>query len=182
MARELYSKTKLALELGVDRRTLDQRLDGIAPAKEGARNAKLYYMRDVFAAFLNHAEQEAARKRKPGLPDAEGEIDAKAHAVELASAKLRREQADAELAEIKVARERGLLIEADRVEELWGELIGAMRARLLSLPSQAAIDIVELDRVKIEATLDEYVREAVSALENEQDELETVDQDEDDED
>lgn len=187
MGRELYSKTKLASELGVDRRTLDARLDGLPHAQDGARNAKLYHLRPVFEAFLAHAAQEARNHRRSLIPAGDAgadapDLDAKAHAIELASAKLRREQADAELAEIKVAKERGVLVEAERVEGLWAGLVVAMRAKLLSLPGRAATQSAGMSIPEVEALLESMVREALDELARaddggEEDETEEVDDD-----
>lgn len=159
MSRELYSKTKLASELGVDRRTLDARLDGLVPAKEGARNAKLYYMKDVFNAFLSHAENEASKARRVSTPE-----EKTAAADEMASARLRKELAEAEMAEMKADQIRGDLVDVARVETIWGQLIGAFKAKLLALPSQASVQVEGLTAREIETELEEMVREALAEL------------------
>ena len=166
MARQLYSKSALATELGVDRRTLDARIDTMAPAEIGPRGAQLYYLKDVFRAFMVAAEDAAAqRKRRSLLPSPSSDpLDPKAHNQDLASAKLRREQAEAELAEIKVAKERGVLIEADRVESLWGNLVVAMRAKMLSLPGRASVQTEGMSVKAVERRLDDLVREALAEL------------------
>ncbi len=170
MTRELYSKTKLAAELGVDRRTLDKRLEDMPPAKEGARNAKLYYLKDVFNAFMAAAEADAMKSRRAVTP--EDKADA---ADEMASAKLRQALADAEMAEVKLALLRGDLVEAERVEAVWANLATAFRGRLLSLPSRAALQTSGLSVKDVERRLDDMIHEALDELsrgDEDQDEIE----------
>ena len=46
--------------------------------------------------------------------------------------------AQADLAEIKAARQRGLLLEAEAVEREWSAVLRGVRAGLLALPSRVA--------------------------------------------
>jgi phage terminase Nu1 subunit (DNA packaging protein) len=167
MQRELFSKSKLATEMGLDRRTLDKILDGLAPEKTGTRNAKLYYLRDVISALLSHEEE----KRKSKVASSPEEKDAAA--AQMANARLRKEVAEAEMVELKLAEAKKELVDAGRVAEIWANLAASFRSRLLSIPSRLSLETQGLDRRAVERRADELVREAL-------DELSREDEDEED--
>lgn len=60
---------------------------------------------------------------------------------------------------------RGALIPAEKVERVWGDMIGAFRARCLSLPTKAAQSVMgAADLAEAEAILKDLIYEALSEL------------------
>lgn len=167
--KNTYSVSHLAKEFGLDRRTLDARLAGV-PFATGAKNSKEYTLRAILDAFIAHAEGEITSKKKPKTDEEKNQM-----AEDLLAARLRKENAEADLAEIKVAKEQGKLIEADRVSELWSNLVYAMRAKMLSLPGRASVQTAGLPQLKVELRLEEMVREALDELSRQGDEFEEPD-------
>lgn len=174
MPRELYSVSKLATELGMDRRTIVKRLEGLKPARDGARGAKLFYLSDVIPRVVDAAVEDAIKNRRV----AGGSVDGKELAEEMADAKLRLAVAQADQAEIELRKTKGDLIESERVQGLWENLVTAFRAKLLSLPSRASVQTAGLDPKAVERHIDAMVREALEELaagDEEQDEDEAAD-------
>jgi phage terminase Nu1 subunit (DNA packaging protein) len=75
----------------------------------------------------------------------------------------RRDRALAELAELKLAEQRGRLVDAETVRRDWGDHIGRCRNRLLGLPTAAKTRLPDLTRADV-VKLDELVREALEEL------------------
>ena len=60
---------------------------------------------------------------------------------------------------------RGVLIPSERVERVWGDMIGAFRARCLSLPTKAAQTVMAAaDLAEAESILKDLIYEALSEL------------------
>lgn len=73
--------------------------------------------------------------------------------------------AQANKTELEVEVIRGNLIPADQVEEVVNNMISSFRAKMLSLPTKAAPTIVAMaDTAQVEASLKEYVYEALQEL------------------
>jgi excisionase family DNA binding protein len=83
---------------------------------------------------------------------------------QLKAAKLRKELAMAEKHEIALAREKGLLVEAAKVEAENVEKFTLIRNRLLGLPAQASSFLVGRSAVEIEGELDRRVKEILVEL------------------
>lgn len=77
---------------------------------------------------------DECRDRKPGSK-------APFVASEDGSDKARKERAEADLMEMKRDALAGTLLEAEDVRRTWGESLANMRAKLLSLPAKAAVQI-----------------------------------------
>ena len=56
LTRQAWSINALSVELGLDRRTLGKRLDGLRPLEEGPRGSKLYGLTDVIR-HLRHFDE-----------------------------------------------------------------------------------------------------------------------------
>ena len=74
-------------------------------------------------------------------------------------------KAQADKAELELALQYGTLLEASRVADTWAEECAAMRSRLLSIPSAAALKIDSSHgQAQREAIIREEVYEALEAL------------------
>ncbi|WP_041243713.1 hypothetical protein [Gloeobacter kilaueensis] len=82
----------------------------------------------------------------------------------LLAAKLRIAEATAEQEEAAVAAARGRLLPAGEVIAEGAKMVAAFRARLLSLPTTAAPQVVELSAPEAEALLRSLVYEALAEL------------------
>ena len=58
--------------------------------------------------------------------------------VKVSNERARLARAQAELAEAKLARQRGALLEADAVEREWADVLRTVRAGMLAVPSRVA--------------------------------------------
>lgn len=78
-------------------------------------------------------------------------------------ARLTKAQADKTELEVEVLR--GSLIPAEKVEEVWGGMLGAFRARCLSIPTKAAHAVLAADDLAdAEAILKNHIHEALAEL------------------
>src|SRR6266850_500014 len=75
-------------------------------------------------------------------------------------------RADRELRELELARERGEFMSLTDIEKIMTDLVVMTRARILTVASRVAPQLVGEDRVVIEARLDKALKEALSALAN----------------
>lgn len=83
---------------------------------------------------------------------------------DLAAARLRKERAMADLNEIKVAKERGTLVDIAEQERSNIQKFTVIRNKLMGLPSAVAPSITGLDAPEIERILDERIRETLIEL------------------
>jgi hypothetical protein len=80
-------------------------------------------------------------------------------------ARIRRETAMAELAELELATKKNQLIPADMVERHWCNMVAMTRAKLLGLPSRLAVILQSCQtRQEIEREAMILVREALTEL------------------
>lgn len=83
-----------------------------------------------------------------------------------ADARTARERAEAAMAELKLGKESGRLVERSAVELAVREAFGALRDRLLSMPREAAPGVVGMADVRqIELKLEEHMRKAFEGYE-----------------
>jgi phage terminase Nu1 subunit (DNA packaging protein) len=71
--------------------------------------------------------------------------------------------AQADLAEIKAAKQRGSLLDADAVEAEWSGVLRTVRAGMLAVPSRCAARLPHLTQQDI-AEIDAEVRELLKEL------------------
>jgi terminase small subunit / prophage DNA-packing protein len=83
---------------------------------------------------------------------------------QLAAAKLRKENAMAELHEIRVAREKGELVEKAEQERLNIKKFTVIRNKLMGLPAAAAPAIAGLEAPAIETALECRIRDLLAEL------------------
>jgi hypothetical protein len=82
-------------------------------------------------------------------------------------ARTRKMNADAEIAELELAKIRGTLCLTDDVVKAWETVLHACRAKFLSMPTKAAPLLAnENDVAIIKDILEEQIREALSELSN----------------
>ncbi len=83
----------------------------------------------------------------------------------LATSRARKEKADAELAELKLDKEKGKLIEAEAVREEAFKVARVVRDTMLNIPDRIASELVgEVDSFKIHKKLTEEIRKALENL------------------
>lgn len=152
-----YSISALARMAGVDRRTLASRLEGVTPLESGPKG-KLFRLSDVVRNFITRPLQ--------------GEADDPA----LLALRARKLEAEAGLAELKLQRERGELL--DRREVLADVLTqyGELRRRLtMALPqllgarlaaARTAAQAEEILRAELEREFQELRAEHAQYLEH----------------
>jgi hypothetical protein len=116
-ATDRYTATRLSAELGLDNRKIRDILTRVNPVQVKGRS-KLYLLRDV----IPHAAKYL------GAPDV----------IDLNAERARKVKAEAELAEIELAKEREDLIQVEAVRPVWGELVIAAKSRLLSILAKLA--------------------------------------------
>jgi phage terminase Nu1 subunit (DNA packaging protein) len=80
--------------------------------------------------------------------------------------RLRQLRADADLTEIKLARERGQLVLVSEVEKEMADLVLTTKARMLAVAPRVAPDLVgETSRVMVQAKIEKAVKDALMQLE-----------------
>ena len=82
-------------------------------------------------------------------------------------ARTRKMNAEAEIAEIELERIHGTMVVAEDVVTAWEDVLGAMKTKLLSLPTKAApILSTETDTTTCQNILEDMVNEALEELSN----------------
>ena len=157
MTQKLWTISGLAVEFGMDRRTLAKRMNDVTPAKSDKKTN--YYRMD-----------DAARAIFSGSSTSE--------VISWDEARARKVAAEAEMAEIELAKERGLLLPVEMVAEINENIFGVFRARMNALPAKAAPDVFSADSLSeaktllkghINAALDELANNVVETYEADKD-------------
>jgi phage terminase Nu1 subunit (DNA packaging protein) len=140
------SITTLAAWTGLDRRTVQKRLQGL-PFENNA-NAGHHY-----------ESTEALRRIYLGEPAATGE------SLDPAQEKAALDAARRRLAELDYQKRTGELIPADVVQETWIRMAGACRSKLLTLPGRLAVSASGCQTVhEIEREAKSLVHECLAEL------------------
>lgn len=85
--------------------------------------------------------------------------------ITLHEAKTRKEVAAAQLAELKLAKERGDLLDLESIERIWYETLRRLRNRLQAIPNRVAATLaVETDVRAVRRVLSEQIEEALRAV------------------
>ena len=80
-------------------------------------------------------------------------------------ARTRKVNAEAEIAELELAKVRAQLVIADDVVKAWTDVLGMLKSKLTNIPSKAApIVASETDAGQIEAMLTDLMNEALEEL------------------
>ena len=157
MTQKLWTISALAVEFDMDRRAVAKRLNDVTPAKRDKRGA--YYKLE-----------EAARAIVGSTASPE--------VISWDEARARKVAAEAEMAEMELAKERGLLLPVEMVAEINENIFGIFRARMTALPAKAAPDVFSADSLTeaktllkqhINAALDELATNVVETYEDDTD-------------
>ena len=90
-------------------------------------------------------------------------------------ARTRKVNAEAEIAELELAKIRGTLCMTDDVVKAWESVLHACKAKFLSLPTKVAPVVAnESDTAKVKDFLEQAIREALTELSNYQPEVDPV--------
>lgn len=82
-------------------------------------------------------------------------------------ARTRKVTAEAEIAELELAKIQGTLVSADDVVKAWEDVFGALKAKLLSVPTKGApILSTENDTPVCQRILEDLINEALEELAN----------------
>lgn len=154
MVARLWSVSALAVELGLDRRTIAARLAEVAPAARAGRGPR-YRLADVIPAIYG---------APPGTPDAPAGPGPRLDRLNLTTESARLKRAQADKTELEVSVLRGELIPSETVSLVWSQFVSAARARVLAIPSTAAPRVVGLTVREAEIELREMVRAALAEL------------------
>lgn len=144
-------KTISALLLLTDRRVNQLVKEGVIPRSERGR----YELVPVVQAYIRYLKDRAVKA------DASEGRESPALDLSLERARLAKEQADAQ--ELKNAAARGEMLPAAEVERAWGDILGAVRARMLAVPSRLRQRIGHLTEPEVHA-VDSEIRDALSEL------------------
>ena len=82
-------------------------------------------------------------------------------------ARTRKVNAEAEIAELELARVHGTLVLAEDVVQAWEDVLGALKGKLLSIPTKAApVVSAESDAALCQTILEDLMNEALEELSN----------------
>lgn len=129
MIPKTWTLSALSVELDLDRRSLARRLEGLAPVSEttkGKRVDRRYKLAEVVHHLFG---REGPR------------LDLNDERAKLAV--LQQEKLQLEISEL-----RGDLVRLPAVEARWQEMLGAMRTKLLALPSKLAVAVAPPERIQ----------------------------------
>jgi phage terminase Nu1 subunit (DNA packaging protein) len=111
--------------------------------------AMLWYIRYLQAAL------EASGRRDSGDEEYIGAREERARLL----------RAEAELKEMELAKQRGLLVAIADVERDWSEIVLSVKARIMAIPPRLAPEILgETSRVMAQAKIEKYCKEALAQL------------------
>lgn len=159
----IVNRSQLAEILGVSEPTVDARLARGMPIKTKGKKGQPaeYETADVLEWHVRH---QITRENPRGNFDESFEDPAKNSARELQRRKL---QAETEMAEIELARKKGLVVLVEDVVSEFASAVANLRAQILNLPRRAAPLIVgETDVDNVKDTLDREVNELLQELHN----------------
>ncbi len=142
MTKKHWSVSALAVEFGIDRRTVAKRVEGIAPAGE-ERGSPVWRLADVAAAVMGVIEAD-----ETGLD----------------GAKRRRAVAEARLAEFAADREAGRVLPREDVDAAVVGAFARVRTRLLAIPSKAAPLVAGQTTAEASETIRQAIYEALREL------------------
>tara|TARA_R110002110_G_scaffold159508_1_gene357266 strand:+ start:52 stop:612 length:561 start_codon:yes stop_codon:yes gene_type:complete len=142
--KDRYTATRLAAELGLDGRRLRDVLTRVNPIEVKGKS-KLYLLRDVLPHVAKYI----------GAPDV----------IDLNVERARKMKAEAELAEMELAKLRGETINVEAATLVWAEILGVAKNRLLSTPAKLAPIVAVEDAPAIcKALIEEQVYEVLDEL------------------
>lgn len=149
------TKKEFADAIGVSPSQVDNLVtDGVPRIKEGRR---YYYGLDAITWYFQRKLDRISSQRPPALDEA----------------KARKELAEAELTEMRLAQARKELVPIDLAQEELGFVLDKLRARLLNVPGRYAPMIIALKNYgEAKLKLDQIIHEAMLELMRVSDDLE----------
>ena len=145
MTQSLWTINALAVEFGLDRRTIGLRLNGVKPAEEKGK-IKKYRLAEATRAIMGHVDQTGG-------------------VLSYEEARARKIAAEAELAEMELSKEKLEVLTVDAINQINSELFGNFRARLLSLPTKASPDVFAAKDVQeAKLILTQYINNTLQEL------------------
>jgi phage terminase Nu1 subunit (DNA packaging protein) len=174
------TKAEFARSVGVDKSYLTRLIkrglpinqDGTVPKTAAAR----WYKANVVVRPKKTKEKAPRKSTKrqpepettpeaPPEPETEPAYDELPGEINRAEADRRLTLAKAELAELELLEARGILVEAGAVQEVWGAMISAAKARALLIPTSLAARIArESDPVTCEELLKQEIDQMLFEL------------------
>jgi hypothetical protein len=135
MSRQVTSISELHRLTQLDRQTLGKMLKGLTPAGEGPKNSRNYFLDECLVEIVNYVK---ARNEE--------------------SPKARKEAADADKAEINVARLRGDLVPVGSVRSSAADLVKSLFQRCVNLAPRLLADKItgKDDRAEVEIAIREH--------------------------
>ena len=104
--------------------------------------------------MTTQAKTQAKPRGRPPIQDADYN-----------AARARKMEADAQMAELELLQAKRKLVSADDVTTAWVDVLSAMKAKLLALPSKCApIAATETDIQIIQTVIENQIREALDEL------------------
>lgn len=143
MVSEPMSISGLSVLTGMDRRTIGKRLAGMDPAK-------------VIGKAKHYATPEALRAIYLGGDTGE--------ALDVQQESAKHKKAQTEKLNLEIALLKGDLVTGDQAKSKWADMVTAMRAKMLSLPSKLAVRVTGMDTKEVETESRDLVFEALQAL------------------
>ena len=146
MTKNLWTINALALEFGLDRRTVGSRMSNVKPVQVSGK-IKKYSLADAARALMGQTEVSSG-----GI-------------VSYEEARARKLAAEAELAEMELSKERLEVLSIDVVNRINSELYGNFRAKLLALPVKASPDVFAAEDIQqAKNVLTKYIRDTLQEL------------------
>jgi phage terminase Nu1 subunit (DNA packaging protein) len=85
--------------------------------------------------------------------------------IDLDEAKRRKMAAEAGLAELELMKEQGVLVEIEKIADDFGEQLSNFRAKMISIPSKCAAQVLTCDNVQeIKSILEDSINEALNEV------------------
>ncbi len=142
---------RLAKELNLTKRHVQRLVEaGLPKAGRGE-----YPLEKCFLWYIRYLQKAIERR---ALSTEGGEKS-------LASVRLRRDRADAELKEIEVAKARREWVNVRDVEKSVSDLVLQVKARILGVPARVAPELLGLDnRVVAQSIVEKHLKEALTVL------------------
>lgn len=142
---------QLAEYYGVEDRTVTNWVNGMPACPSWKENGRRYFDSVKVAAWREaKARADALRNTEP---------------LDLEKARARKMAADAELAELELARVRGEQVQVETVRETWSAIATKIRAQLLAAPGRYSARIVGVDSLPdAQRHLDAIVRDVLNEL------------------
>lgn len=144
MTPQKWSVNALAVELGVDRRTIAKRLADVDPVAVSGRTS-FYRMADAARVIFAPAGHGG------------GQLNLEAERARMVSAQANRTELEVEVL-------RGDLLSADLVAERWGAQISAFRARLVAAPAALAPQVVGAEMPAAQELIRDALYQALDEL------------------